>query len=102
MDLAYGVTAEILHCSDCYGGCYCRGCVSHIIVAERVHEIRGSEPFRLDRDTLGMFGFEGFRLRPPVATAIGWIELGRLFTGNWNDDERRMIFTGGMDITGML
>lgn len=102
LELAYCVTAEILHYSDCYDECQNGGCISHIIVGERAHEIRGSEPFRLDSNTLGMFGFEGFRQHPPVGTAIGWIENGRLLTGYWNDDERMMIYTGGRDITGMF
>lgn len=99
VDLSDDIAADIFHYSDCYDACDGRGCISHIIVADLVYEIRGSEPFRLNGSSLGRFSFDGFRQDTPVDTAIGRIKLGRLLTGYWNDDAGRMIITGATEVT---
>ena len=101
LELAYGVTAEIIHYPDCYDQCDVDGCVSHIIVAERVYEVRGSQPFRLDGSPLGMFG-QGTTSysRHLVDTAIGWVRGGKLLTGYWNGETGELILVAGKDVTG--
>ena len=102
LELAYGITAEIIHYPDCYDQCDSDGCISHIILAERVYQIRGSQPFRLSGSPLGMFGQDGNPLYSghPVDTAIGWIQGGKLLTGYWNGETRELILVAGKDVTG--